>query len=173
MSMLIKDKIWNYDFFQTDLGWIGVVGSEKGISRVILPLESKRLLLDRIASYGCRLENHGSDYLSDVVNRLNRYLNGQSVEFKDKLDLDGASDFERAVWRVVRSISRGQTRSYTWVAKELGLPKAARAVGQAVGRNHVPIIVPCHRVIREDGSLGGFGGGLKLKRYLLHLEQFA
>jgi methylated-DNA-[protein]-cysteine S-methyltransferase len=171
--MLVKDKIWNYDFFQTDVGWVGVVGSENGIKRVILPLESRRSLLDRIVGYGCRLENRDSDSLADLVNRLKQYFHGQPVEFRDELDLDSASDFEKAVWRVVRSIPRGQTRSYGWVAKEMGLQKAARAVGQAMGRNPVPIVVPCHRVIRGDGSFGGFGGGLKLKKYLLHLEQLA
>ena len=68
------------------------------------------------------------------------------------------------------TIPRGETRSYAWIAKKIGKPRAARAVGAACGANPVPIIVPCHRVIASDGSLGGFGGGLPLKRRLLKLE---
>ena len=72
---------------------------------------------------------------------------------------------------MVRTIPYGETRSYGWVASHLGLPKAARAVGQALGRNPLPIIIPCHRVISSDGGLGGFGGGLGLKESLLRLER--
>ncbi len=68
------------------------------------------------------------------------------------------------------AIPRGETRSYAWIAKKIGKPNATRAVGAACGANPVPIIVPCHRVIASDGSLGGFGGGLPLKRRLLKLE---
>ncbi len=68
-------------------------------------------------------------------------------------------------------IPRGETRSYTWVAEQVGRPRAVRAVGQAVGANPIPLVLPCHRVLRSDGSLGGFGGGLELKKALLRLEK--
>ncbi|MCK4262862.1 MAG: MGMT family protein, partial [Dehalococcoidia bacterium] len=84
-----------------------------------------------------------------------------------------ASPFQRSVWDVCQSIPYGETRSYAWVAGKLGLPRAARAVGQALARNPVPIIVPCHRVIGSDGELVGFGGGMDLKRLLLRIESEA
>jgi len=78
--------------------------------------------------------------------------------------------FQQKVWRAIQTIPKGQTRSYTWLARKVGRPKAVRAVANACGANPYPIVVPCHRVIRSDGTLGGFSGGLKLKRKLLAAE---
>ncbi|MBN1692717.1 MAG: MGMT family protein [Dehalococcoidales bacterium] len=96
---------------------------------------------------------------------------GQRVDFPDKLDLQGATDFQRKVWEATKQIPYGQTRSYEWVAKQVGKPGAARAVGQALGKNPLPVVVPCHRVITCDGKSGGFGGGLAMKKRLLALEK--
>ena len=92
------------------------------------------------------------------------------MKFHCRLDLSSGTLFQQKVWRALQTIPRGETRSYAWVAKKIGKPKAARAVGAACGANPVPIIVPCHRVIAGDGSLGGFGGGPALKKRLLALE---
>jgi O-6-methylguanine DNA methyltransferase len=78
--------------------------------------------------------------------------------------------FQRAVLTAIQKIPFGETRSYGWVARAIGKPRASRAVGQALGANPIPIIIPCHRIIASDGSLGGYGGGLPLKRKLLTLE---
>jgi O-6-methylguanine DNA methyltransferase len=111
--------------------------------------------------------------LSDVVDRLLRYFKGYKVSFPDELDLSDATDFQRRVWEVTRRIPYGETRSYTWVAEHAGNLKAVRAVGQALGANPLPIVIPCHRVLKRDGGLGGYTGGLELKRYLLWLEASA
>lgn len=87
-----------------------------------------------------------------------------------KLDLRSSTPFSRKVWRAASKIPYGQVRSYAWVAEKLGDPNAARAVGGALGRNPVPIFIPCHRVLDSHGGLAGFGGGLPLKRWLLALE---
>lgn len=100
--------------------------------------------------------------------KLKAYLAGKPVRFRIKLST--GTSFQRKVWRAMLSIPRGQTRSYAWLAKKIGQPKAVRAVANACGANPVPIIVPCHRVIASDGSLGGFGGGLPMKKRLLKLE---
>jgi O-6-methylguanine DNA methyltransferase len=98
-------------------------------------------------------------------------LSGERVEFGDwPLDMRQATPFQRRVWRAVRRIPWGQTRTYWWVAVRIGDPRAARAIGQAMGANPLPLVVPCHRVIRTGGGLGGFGGGLEMKRRLLTLE---
>ena len=81
--------------------------------------------------------------------------------------------FEIRVYRQVRTIPWGETRSYKWVARRLGSPNSARAVGQALRRNPFPLIVPCHRVVRKDGAIGGFSGGKRLKKRLLELEKAA
>ena len=170
MSILVKDKILTYHSCETCLGWVGVVGSDAGLKKVILPLKSESAVLEQIVGYGCRIEIHDSGSLVDLTDRIKRYFEGQPVEFSDKLDLADATDFEQAVWRAVGKIPRGQTRSYGWVATELGLPKAARAVGQAVGRNPVPIIIPCHRVIRREGIIGSYHWGTERKQALLGWE---
>jgi methylated-DNA-[protein]-cysteine S-methyltransferase len=156
---------------ETSLGWTGVIGSPNGLKKVILPLNSKEAVLGQIASYGCEAENHDSAGFSELADRIRRYFDGKPVDFADKLDLAGSTRFQQKVWLTVRGIPRGETRSYGWVANQLGLPKAARAVGQALGRNPVPIVIPCHRVIASDGKLGGFGGGVEIKKFLLQLEQ--
>lgn len=157
----------------TSLGWMGIVGSPNGIKKVILPLKSKEAVLGRISGCGYKVVNPNNTYFSDLTDRLSRYFDGKPVDFADKLDLSGATRFQQNVWRTIRNIPRGETRSYAWVAKQLGLPKAARAVGQALKRNPLPIVVPCHRIISSDGTLGGFSGGVKIKKLLLQLEKSA
>jgi len=172
-DMSEKAEALTFAVCETCLGWTGVVGSPNGLKKVILPLKSKEAVLGRITSYGCEAENQDLAYSNELCDRLRRYFGGESVDFADKLDLSGTTRFQQNVWLTVHNIPRGGTRSYGWVAKQLGLPKAARAVGQALGRNPVPIVIPCHRVIGSDGKLGGFGGGVEIKKYLLQLEQSA
>ncbi len=158
---------------ETCLGWTGVIGSPNGLKKVILPLKSKEAVLGQIASYGCGTENSDISCFAELADRIRRYFGGEPVDFADKLDLSGTTRFQQNVWLTVRNIPRGETRSYGWVAMQLGLPRAARAVGRALGSNPVPIVIPCHRVVGSDGKLGGFGGGVKIKKFLLQLEQSA
>ena len=106
----------------------------------------------------------------DVVRQLGKYFAGERTAFDLSLRPVG-SDFELAVWDQLTHIPYGETRSYGYVAKAVGEPGGAQAVGAANGRNPLAIVVPCHRVIGADGSLVGFGGGLQRKRFLLDLEQ--
>jgi len=101
---------------------------------------------------------------------LKAYFSGKKVNFKGSLDLTGGTAFQKRVWKAMLKIPPGQTRSYGWLARQVGGRDKARAVGAACGVNPVPIVVPCHRVIREDGTLGGYGGGLSIKRKLLKIE---
>ena len=103
------------------------------------------------------------------MRQLDRYFKGKLRTFNIPLDLRGTA-FQRRVWEFLCDIPWGETRSYGYVAQTLGSPKASRAVGGAVGRNPVSIVVPCHRVIGSNGSLTGYGGGLERKTALLELE---
>ena len=109
--------------------------------------------------------------IAALIFQLKAYFKGEKVDFDCPLDMAGAGEFDRAVWEATRRIPYGETRTYAFVAGEIGRPAAARAVGQALGRNPLPILVPCHRVLRSDGGLGGFGGGLEMKKFLLGLER--
>ena len=102
---------------------------------------------------------------------LRRYFAGEAVDFAGyEVDLQFRSEFERAVLAATRSIPYGQTRTYGQIARAIGEPDAARAVGQALGRNPACIVIPCHRVVAANGGLGGFTGGLRWKEALLRLE---
>ena len=92
------------------------------------------------------------------------------VEFRMTCDLTAATPFQRQVWLKAREIPYGESRSYSWIASEIGNPRACRAVGQALGQNPLPIVIPCHRVLSAHGAVGGFSGGLDIKRRLLRLE---
>jgi len=115
-------------------------------------------------------DSAGLSFPAKLVKQVQAYAAGQPVCFTIPLDLRAGTAFQQAVWRMLQTIPYGETRSYAWVARQIGKPKATRAVGAACGANPVPIVVPCHRVVASDGSLGGFSGGLALKRRLLALE---
>ena len=159
----------NYTIFNTSLGWIGLFGSAKGLLNTTLPQRSAEEALEQL---GDRANSAvwSPHSFEDLTERLKLYFGGHKVTFPDKLDLSGATPFQCEVWQITRLIPHGETRSYAWVANQIKRPKAVRAVGQALGRNPLPIIVPCHRVVSSNGKLGGFGGGLELKRHLLYLE---
>ena len=108
--------------------------------------------------------------LQGVEEQLRAYFHGKLGRFDVPLDLRG-SEFERAVWQALLRIPQGETRSYAQIAREVGAPGSARAVGRANGANPVAVIVPCHRVVRADGSLCGYGGGVWRKQRLLELER--
>ena len=105
-----------------------------------------------------------------LVCRAIDYFQGQKLTFNEVLDVAGATTFEMRVWETTMSIPYGEVRSYSWVAEQLGNPQEVRAIGQALKHNRLPIIIPCHRVISKSGDLGGFSGGIELKRKLLQIE---
>ena len=107
---------------------------------------------------------------SEFNGRLRDYLEGRKVTFPEPLDLRGSTPFQRKVWQLTATIPYGEMRSYAWLAERMGHPRAARAVGKSLALNPLPILIPCHRVVRKNGKLGGFSGGLELKRRLLEVE---
>ncbi len=158
-----------YTLLDTELGQMGLVGSGAGLRRIVLPRPAKGTVLK------CIIEGYpgaiaDSTPFGDLPRRLKCYLEGERVSFDDELDLADTSLFRRAVWEATRAIPYGQTRSYGEVARRIGKPGASRAVGQALAKNPLPIVVPCHRVIGKDGDLTGFEGGLELKKSLIQIE---
>jgi AraC family transcriptional regulator of adaptative response/methylated-DNA-[protein]-cysteine methyltransferase len=109
-------------------------------------------------------------HLDELMTQVRRYFEGRLQRFTVPLDTRG-SDFQEAVWSQLLEIPHGQTRSYDQIARAVGRPGAQRAVGRANGQNRVAVVIPCHRVVRSDGQLGGYGGGLWRKQYLLDLER--
>ncbi|MBN1862984.1 MAG: methylated-DNA--[protein]-cysteine S-methyltransferase [Dehalococcoidales bacterium] len=151
------------------MGWVGILGSPDGIRRTTLPQASAEAAYQRLGKEAASAEPSPRLFAS-LTARLKRYFQGERVGFPDELDLAGVAPFQVRVWQAARLIPYGETRSYRWLAGQAGNPKAARAVGTALARNPLPIIVPCHRVVASNGGLGGFSGGLETKRRLLSLE---
>ena len=104
---------------------------------------------------------------------LNEYFGGKREDFSQATVFLEGTDFEKKVWLSLKDIPYGETRTYKWVAEKIGSPKANRAVGQALGKNPIPIVLPCHRVIESDGSVGGYSSGVDIKRRLLEIEYYA
>jgi methylated-DNA-[protein]-cysteine S-methyltransferase len=157
--------------FLTPFGWCGLVGADAVLQRVYLPEPDRDSLLGRMAAQfpGMSREKTCFKY---VARELQRYFNGEIPYFDCHLDFAAVTVFQKKVWQAARSIAYGQVRTYGWLARDIGNPRAMRAVGAALGSNPFPIIIPCHRVIRSDGGMGGFSAaeGVALKQKLLRLE---
>lgn len=106
----------------------------------------------------------------ELDEQLDRYFDGKDPHFSVQMELHG-TEFQKKVWQACATIPFGETRSYSDIAHMIGNPKATRAVGSALGKNPIPIIIPCHRVLRANGELGGFAGGLEVKQKLLKIEK--
>jgi O-6-methylguanine DNA methyltransferase len=116
--------------------------------------------------------DHVRQLLDNAEAQLSEYMHSRLRHFSLTFDWTHASEFNTRVWRAAAQIPFGQVRSYSELARQIGAPAAQRAVGHALGSNPLPIFIPCHRILRSDGGLGGFGLGLDMKRALLALEGY-
>jgi methylated-DNA-[protein]-cysteine S-methyltransferase len=147
----------------TSLGVFSAVFTERGLASVTFPGQAERV----VEVGGTRDQLVWLDVASDAINTV---LAGRRPRAMPPLDWVRSTEFQRRVWKALQGIPLGETRQYADVARELGCPGAARAVGQACGANPIPVLVPCHRVLAAGGTLGGFSAGLEWKRRLLALE---
>lgn len=154
---------------ETALGWAGVALSSQGIRYATLFHGTRAACASELASHGA--SERPDARADDVVRRLVGFAAGEGPLLDDyPVDLPPCTEMQRDTWLTLRRIPYGETRSYGWVAKEIGRPGMARPVGTINGSNPIPLWLPCHRVIGSDGSLTGYGGGLEMKRTLLELE---
>ena len=170
LPLSLQADTFSYSIFNTSWGWMGIVNSERGLRRIILP-QSSYDNAHQIITTEVTVAKSSKNDTSRIIQKLKSYLQGENVVFSDPLDLSPATQFQQGIRQVICSIPYGETRSYSWVANEIGKPGARRAVGQVLAHNPIPIIIPCHRVIASDGSLHGFQRGLKMKQRLLSLEK--
>jgi methylated-DNA-[protein]-cysteine S-methyltransferase len=161
-----------YDVFETSWGWIGAVGSAKGLRYCSLPEETPERAVEHLSGMvkgGLPAQRTGAFEPFRV--QVEQYFAGERQSWDVDLDVDDATDFFRRAWRACQTIPAGETRTYKWLAEHAGNPAASRGAGQAMARNRVPIVIPCHRVLGSDGGLHGFAGpGLPLKARLLRHE---
>ncbi|HEX5929306.1 MAG TPA: methylated-DNA--[protein]-cysteine S-methyltransferase [Solirubrobacterales bacterium] len=142
----------------------------RGLVRVGLPNQDADALLADLATRVSPRVLEAPAELDEVRRELDLYFEGKLTDFDLPLDWQLSRDFRRRVLRAIARIPYGQTRSYTEMAKSAGNERAVRAAGSACGSNPIPLVVPCHRVLRTSGALGGYGGGLPMKEGLLQLE---
>jgi methylated-DNA-[protein]-cysteine S-methyltransferase len=152
-----------YCYAASPIGSLLIAGDEEAIHLIGFPKNGK----PQKPEAGWTQSMSGP--LAETVRQLREYFAGYRKDFDLPLAL-GGTDFQRKVWRKLQEIPYGETISYGELAKRVGNPKASRAVGSANGKNRIPIVIPCHRVIAGDGGLGGFGGGLTTKEKLLAIE---
>jgi len=158
-----------FHIVETSLGWVGLGFSERGLFATTLPLAERKTVEEQLRHRGATAPAL-PDEIGDWPERIRAYIDSGELISPDGLDLEQGTPFQRAVWQTLLEIPCGETRSYRWVAERIGRPRAARAVGQAMGANPLPLLLPCHRVVSSGGGLGGFGGGLALKTTLLRAE---
>lgn len=153
----------------TPIGRVFVGASDLGVCDVTFDVSNEDRYRARLAARAPEI-TRDRDAVAFALEELDAYFAGTLVRFTAPVDLRGVTDFTRRVLRVTRAIPFGRLRSYGDVARRIGSPGASRAVGGALGRNPIPIIVPCHRVIARGGRIGGFTGGVATKRALLRIE---
>ncbi|HDL5806252.1 TPA: methylated-DNA--[protein]-cysteine S-methyltransferase [Mannheimia haemolytica] len=160
----MKSQIY-YDYYPSPIGQLLLLATEEGLIYIELGQEQQTTSLDNFLS-----AQAASGQILEIFCKtkeiLDRYFAGEPLDF---LAPQG-TPFQQSVWKILREIPYGQTTTYGEIATQLGKPSAMRAVGGAVGRNPISILVPCHRVLGKNQALTGFGGGLPNKRFLLQLE---
>jgi methylated-DNA-[protein]-cysteine S-methyltransferase len=159
-----------FDTFETSWGWMAVLTSAKGLRCISLPQRTERESLELLGINPITVSRSSRD-LKQIISSIQKYFSGEPIKINIPLDFSYTPTFFMKALVSCQEIPFGEKRSYGWIAKKSGNPRAARAAGQAMARNPFPIIVPCHRVILGDGSLHHYGGGLAMKSKLLDLER--
>lgn len=170
-----KQKIQNMKagIYKTEFGWLGLASDGKKLMSIILPAKNRDIVKNQLKKiYKNNIIINDKDIFlriakEKIISFLERKTRNIDVPFK----LVSNSKFYRKVWNITLTIPYGSIKSYKWIAGKLGDKNLARAVGRALGNNPLPLIVPCHRVINENGLLGGFSGGMLWKNKLLKMEK--
>ncbi len=170
-SLPETDPVYYRSLQDTPLGDLFVAVGDRGLVAVDFGIPESRFI-DHLTRKTGTAPVQSQDETAEAALQIQDYLAGGRDGFDLPVDLDALTDFQREVLDATARIPRGQVTTYGEIARRIGRPRAARAVGQALGRNPVPIVIPCHRVIAGDGTLGGYsgGGGLQSKTHLLQLE---
>lgn len=163
-------EILFYDFFALPEGMLAIAASKKGLRSIHYGISTSELK-DKLAENANVTYVLASGEIAPIKEQIRAYLEGYQQQFEVKLDIAQGTELQREVWNQLLQIPYGKTISYSEMAERVGKPDAVRAIGSACGANPIPLIIPCHRVLAKDGSLGGFGWGLPMKHYLLELER--
>lgn len=159
-----------YGFMDTELGRLAIVTTDNGVCDIsYLENDDINSVLRRVESRGI-LATEQQGFVEPVIEQLSEYFARTRTQFFLPIDLFGVTPFTRSVLEATNHVPCGKVVTYGQIAEGIGQPKSSRAVGNALGRNPVPIVVPCHRVIKSDGGMGWYTGGPHLKKHLLDIE---
>lgn len=158
-----------YASMESKIGRLYLARTEKGLRYVAFGQKNWLEFITRLKKqFKVTLLSEKAQF-AGLKEQLSQYLAGRKTRFDNQLDLGDGTPFQKKVWAAMSRIPYGETRTYQWLAEQVKV-NSPRAVGQACGSNPLPILIPCHRVVASDGTLGGYGGGLKIKRHLLKIE---
>ncbi len=149
-----------YDIFDSPVGSLYLIFSRKLLTAVSFKKPIQTAFKKGSAS-------------RSFIKELEEYFSGEDKGFSQKIELLKGTDFEKKIWSSLKDIPFGETRTYKWIAEKVGNPSATRAVGRALSKNPFPIVLPCHRIIESDGSIGGYSPGVNIKRRLLDMEYYS
>jgi len=160
-----------YTVFKTQWGYFGLLANEKGVIRACLPCTDRKTVEKNLLG-GLEGAEFDKNLLKALQGKIIAYFEGSGVKFDSHLALDNLPTFTKKVLDACQRIPAGKTITYSELAAMIGNPRASRAVGNALAKNPIPLVIPCHRVIRTDGSIGNFSapGGSSTKKKLLALE---
>ena len=167
-SYLSRSKITRC-IWKSPLGPLGLVSRGGKLAQIMFPVDPVSFPFAVERTFGSA-GKESLEPFAEITKQLGEYFEGRRLVFRFPMDLDQGTPFQRRVWKALADIPYGQTMSYKEIAKNIGQPSATRAVGSANGMNPLPIVIPCHRVVSSDGSLGGYTPGLAAKKKLLGLE---
>jgi methylated-DNA-[protein]-cysteine S-methyltransferase len=149
-----------YDIFESPVGTLYLVFVKKSLAEISFKKPSQ---------VPFRKGHAPGSFIKELAD----YFHGNNSSFRQRIQFMRGTDFEKKIWSCIKDIPFGETKTYKWVAEKVGNPSATRAVGQALSKNPVPIVLPCHRVIESDGSIGGYSSGVNIKRRLLEMEYYS
>jgi len=171
-SMKCTTTLVSCAIFQTKIGWCAVVATGKAVLRIVIGFSEREQLLKQILKeFGSAIEKKPARM--SITGEMKQYFSGKEVFLNCAMDWSSLSPFQQKVYKAAMKVPYGTVDTYGNLARRIGCPKGARAVGGALAKNPFPLVVPCHRIVRGDGSLGGFSarGGSVLKKKLLRLER--
>ncbi|HLS03447.1 MAG TPA: methylated-DNA--[protein]-cysteine S-methyltransferase [Actinomycetales bacterium] len=159
-----------YTTIESPIGELLLAATNTGLVRIVFENGSRDTALEQL-NRRVGPVTQDREALANVIQQLQEYFAGNRKEFTLPLDLRLATGFRRTALEHLRTVPYGETESYAEVAEAVGSPRAMRAVGSACANNPIPLVIPCHRVVRSDGTMGGYGGGLGIKERLLDMER--
>jgi methylated-DNA-[protein]-cysteine S-methyltransferase len=162
-------KLYYYSFEIKSFGTIYLASVN---SHLVFLHMDKNALVDYAKVLQAELEEN-YEYNAEAVNQIKEYFSGKRKEFSLKIMFFAGTDFQKKVWNELSNVTYGKTSAYKEIARNIKHNKAIRAVGTAIGKNPIPVIIPCHRIVNSNGKLGGFSLGLDKKKYLLELERYS